>query len=310
MSTRRGKSSAGPPSPNPLFLTLNTNPDVPVYEIVQKTLKNGKIVPGRACEICGQVIAIGSKGSLHAFDTHKSACQLKNSRSTASRPAGLGDRARSLSAAPSTRSLSPLVIPSPSLSPSLPGTPASSPHSPILGSTQPPSNTTFDSGDHGSLTDLRVPLIAVNPPSDDVVSWPISLSASPSLQVIQTACIGMVVRWRPGTIWETYPFPSHSFVRHPWHILEVCPPEHLRLRSVDCTSTVSPGGFESTCHNCLRIPQSEAFQTVQKRAGGALPHTPHGLLSFRQLSTIPKKMKKLLDQARIKVLELSTKQVP
>ena len=142
----------------------------------------------------------------------------------------------------------------------------------------------------------------MNPPSDDLGSSSISLPLSPSSQALQTSCIGITVQWKPGTIWETYPFPSHSFVRHPWQILEVCPPGHLRLRSVDCTLMVSPGGFESSCHNCLRIPQSDAFQVIQKRAGGALPHTPHHLLSFQQLSIIPKKIKKMLDRARIKVL--------
>ena len=198
------------------------------------------------------------------------------------------------------------MIPSPSPMSSLPGSPTSPSHSPILSPVYSPPNITSDSQDYGALVNSRPPLIAVNPPSDDLVSLPDSFPLSPSSQAVRVPCIGVIVQWKPGTIWETYPFPSHSFVHHPWHILEVYPPGHVRLRSANCTLTVSTGGFKSTCHNCLPIPQSEAFQTIQKRAEGVLPHTPHHLLSFKQLSAIPKKMRKLLDQAHIKVLGLRT----
>ena len=295
MSARCGKSPALTPSPSPLYLTFDADPTTPAYETVQTTLANGKTTQGRVCDICGRIIPIGSKGSLHAFNTHKSACIRKNDP---------GERAGSLSAVPSTRSLSPLTIPNSSLAPSPSGSPASPSHSPIFGPTHPPFDIVSDPRDREFLTNAELPRIAVDPPSDDLGSLFVSLPLSPSSQASQTSCIGITVQWRPGTVWETYPFPSHSFVRHPWHILEVCPPEHLRLRSADCTSTVSLGSFESTCHNCLRIPQSEAFQTIQNRAEGALPHTPYHLLSFEQLSAIPKKMKKLLDCARIKVVTL------
>ena len=314
MSVHRGKSPAGPPSPTPLYLTFNADPTIPAYDTVQTTLANGKVTRGRACEICLRVIPIGSKGSLHAFNAHKSACEQKNGSSATSRPTGFGDRARSLSATRSATSLSPLMIPNSSLSPSLPGSPTSPPYSPILSPIHSPFDIVPASQDHQAFTESEPPLITVDPPSDDPgyppipppISPPVSRPISPPSQTPSAACVGVVVQWRPGTIWETYPFPSHSFVRYPWHILEVHPPEHLRLRSADCTSTVRAGGFGSVCHNCLRIPQCEAFQTIQNRAEGALPHTPHHFLTFRQLSHIPKKMKRLLDRARIKVLWLET----
>ena len=273
------------------------------------TLTNGKVTPGRACEICARVVAIGSRGSLHAFETHKSACERKNGSVATSRRTGFGDRAQSLSATRSATSLSPLMIPSSSLSPSLPGSPTSPPYSPIFSPIHSPFDIAPGSQDHQAFAGSSPPLITVDPPSDDRGPFPFSLPISPPSQTPSTVCVGVVVQWRPGTIWETYPFPSHSFVRHPWHILEVLPPEHLRLRSADCTSTVSAGGFGSVCHNCLRIPQCEEFQTIQKRAEGALPHTPHHYLTFKQLSHIPKKMKRLLDRARIKVLWPETTQM-
>ena len=298
MSTHNSKSSTGPPSPTPLYLTFNSDPSTPTYETVQVTLANGRTTQGRACEICGRVIVIGSKGSLHAFNTHKTACEQKRGSSGTPYSTKSGNRTRSLSVAPSMASLSPLMIPSPSLSPSLPGSPTSPLYSPILSPVNSPLYVASNSEDHGTPTDPGSPLITVNPPSDDPGPLHISLP-----QALPVTCTGITVQWTPGTIWETYPFASHSFVRHPWQILKVCPPGHLRLHSAHCTSMVSMGGFKSVCHDCLRIPKSEGFQTIQKRAEGASPHTPHRFLSFQQLSAIPKKMTRLLDQARIKVLK-------
>lgn len=311
MSARRGESSTRPPSvdpplTSPLYLTFNADLNTPPYETVPITLANGKPGRGRACEICGKIITIGSKGSLYAFDLHKTACQQKTDSLARNRLTNIGDRARSLSTAPSTMSLSPLMIPGPSPALSLSGSPTSLSQSPIFSPAHSPSDITSDY----DATDLEYsgpdpvpPVIAVNPPSDDQtpshsrLSLPLSEALSPS-------CTGVIVQWKPGTIWETYPFPSHSFVRHPWHILEVCPPDHLRLRSADCTSTVSPGGIGSVCHNCIRIPETKSYLAIQNRAESARPHTSYHLLSYQQLSTVSRRMKKALDLARIKVCKL------
>jgi len=125
MSAHSRKSSAGPQSPSPLYLTFDTDPSTPAYQTVPITLANGKTARGRVCEICGRTIAIGSKGSLHAFNMHKSACEQEKGSSATPYPTELGSRARSPSVAPSMMSLSPVAIPSPSLSPSLPGSPTS-----------------------------------------------------------------------------------------------------------------------------------------------------------------------------------------
>lgn len=197
MASHHGKSSTDPPSPSSMYLTFNANPTTPVYETAPMTLTNGKTTRGRACEICGRVTAVGSRGSLHAFNTHKSACERKRGSLVISHLTNPGDRARSLSAAPSSAMFLSLMIPSHSLTPSLPASPSNSP-------TFSPAYSLFDvafsSQDRGALTDSEPPRISVNPTSDDLVS--------PSV------CTGMTVRWRPGTIWETYQFPSHSFVRH------------------------------------------------------------------------------------------------
>jgi hypothetical protein len=110
------------------------------------TLANGKTTQGRACEICGRVIAIGARGSLYAFNTHKSACEQKRGSPVALYPTNLGDRTRSPSATPSTMSLSPLMIPGTSLAPSLPASPL---NSPIFSPIHSPFDTAFNSQDHG-----------------------------------------------------------------------------------------------------------------------------------------------------------------
>ena len=151
MSAHRGKSSTAPSSPNPLYLTFDADPDTPVYEVVRVTLANRKTTVGRACENCGRVIAIGSRGSLHAFETHKSACK---GPPTTSHPIKLGDRTRSMSATSPTMSLSPLMVPPPGLSQSLPGDPTSPPHSPLFGFIRSPFDITSpNSGDCGALAD-------------------------------------------------------------------------------------------------------------------------------------------------------------
>ena len=129
MSTHRRKSSTGPSSPGPLYLTFDVDPTAPAYKTVQTTLANGKTTQGRVCEICERVIPIGSKGSLHAFNTHKSVCERKNGSSTGYR---LEDRAGSVPAMRSTPSLSPLMIPSSTLAPSLSGSPTPLSNSPIF----------------------------------------------------------------------------------------------------------------------------------------------------------------------------------
>ena len=105
MSICCGESSTGPPSPgpppsSPLYLTFNADPATPSYETVPVTLSNGKPSKGRACELCGRVIPIGSKGSLHAFDTHKSSCAYKKCSITRPRHTSTMSHARSLSATP------------------------------------------------------------------------------------------------------------------------------------------------------------------------------------------------------------------
>jgi len=296
MSACSRNSSTGPPSPSPLYLTFDADPAAPAYKTVPITLANGKTAQARVCEICSRAIAIGSKGSLHAFNTHKSACEQKKGSSAAPYPPVFGSHTRSQSVTPSMTSLSPLAIPSPSLSPSLPGSPTSPLYSPAFSPTHSLFNIESDSEDRGAPAYPGTPLITVDPPSDGLGL----LTPLPHLPVL---CLGTTVQWTPGTIWETYPFASHAFVQHQWEILEIIPPRHLRLRSTRCTLTVSAGGFGSTCHSCLGILKSDGFQTIQKRAEGAPSHTPYRYLSFEQLYTIPKKMTKLLDQARIKVFD-------
>jgi len=317
MSSSQANPSNDPP-PGPHYSEFNADPSKLPYPIVPKPRRDGTMGQGRPCEICLKVIGLGQKGSLHSYHVHVESCRKKALKSAP----GPSSRARSLPVAPSmttsngshqSASLSPLIIEnrlyvSPSPSPS----PIHSPTSPLL-------SIFFDAASDGgtratpdstlmtpALLSLNTnPSISIYPPSDDPLSPVVAPDSPRSDQAPPIPCSGVSVRWTPGTIWETYPFPSHSFVKHPWDIIKFCPPSHLWLRSKGCTGAISAGGYGNVCHQCLWIPQCDAYKTIEKRAHDAPPHTPHHLLVFRQLSGIPKALRKMLNEARLKVIKMT-----
>ena len=269
MSSSHDNPSDGSPSRHHYFV-FNADPSASPYPVVPKLQRDGTMGLGRPCEICLNVIGLGAKGSLHSYNVHVEACRKKTLKSTSRLP----DRARSLPVAPSTTVssenhqspfLSPLIIEnhlhaSLSPSPSPTNSPANSPTSPLTslffdavsdGDTRPIPTSVQMTPALGS-TDMN-PSILINPPSDDPLS-PATAPCSPqSHQATPIPCSGVLVQWTPGTIWETYPFPSHSFVKHPWDIIEFRPPSHLFLRSKACTGVISAGGYGSVCHQCVWI---------------------------------------------------------
>ena len=296
--------SSGDPPPGPHYSEFNADPSVLPYPIVPKPRRDGTMGQGRPCEICTKVIGLGQNGSLYSYNVHVEACRKK--------PPGLLHRARSLSVAPSpttssrshrSASLSPLIVEKHlHVSPS-PGTsPTHSPTSPLLSNFF---DAASDSGTRATPDSIQItnPSISISPASDDPPSPAVSPDSPESNLAPSVLCSGVSVRWNPGTIWETYPFPSHSFVKHPWDIIKFCPPSHLQLRSKGCTGFTSAGGYGNICHQCLWIPQCDAYKTIEKRAQEAPPHTPYHLLVFRQLSVIPKTLRKMLNEARLKVIK-------
>lgn len=180
--------------------------------------------------------------------------------------------------------------------------------------TSPLPSTFFDSDRHLS-TPVHLasalplvtanPTISINTPFDDPTSSTIIPRSTQPYRPAPTVCSGISVQWTPGTIWETYPFPSHSFVNHPWEIIEFRAPSHLWLRSKDCVGTIGASARGTICHECLWIPQCDAYKTIEKRAHSAPPHTPHHLLAFHQLSSIPKTLRKMLNESRLKVYKIT-----
>ena len=311
-SPHTNPSSRSPLAPS--YSVFDADPSAVPYPTVPKIRRDGKMGLGRVCEICSNVIGLGTNGALHPYNTHVLSCRNKH-RKYISRPSG---QATSPVPAPSTTAASSRSDRSPSLSPLVIGGHLHASLSPDLSpSNSPTSPLTSAFFDVGSDVDIRLPspvqsiaahtnpLISINPPSDDTPSSTMILHSPQSHQAAPNACTGVLVQWTPGTIWETYPFPSHSFVEHPWDIIEFCPPSHLYLRSKACTGAISAGGYDSICHQCLWIPSCDAYKTIQKRAHNAPPHTPHHLLAFHQLSGIPKTLRKMLNEARLKVTEIS-----
>lgn len=314
MSSGQANLSNSSPA-GPHYSSFNADPSVAPYTIVPKTRRDGTTGQGRVCEICTKIIGLGANGSLYPFNSHVEACRKKHSMATAKKL----DRARSLPVSLATTttvvpsgihqststSLSPLLIAehiSGFLSPS-----PSSTHSPDSPLQLDYSGSGLD-GDTPSIPSIPVPFfhdtnpaILINPPSDDLPTPTMALYSPRSHQIPPVTCSGVLVQWTPGTIWETYPFPSHSFVKHPWDIIEFRPPSFLCLRSKACTGVVSAGGHRDICHHCLSVPQCDAYRTIEKRAHSAPPHTSYRLLAFHQLAAIPKTLRKMLDSARLKV---------
>ena len=97
-------------------------------------------------------------------------------------------------------------------------------------------------------------------------------------------CLGVAVKWEPGTIWDSYPFHQHENRFFPWRPVGVMNDEWLRLRSDTCSRRTS--NENSVCKECSIIPHHEKFRKAVDRAtsdsvlGGNIPWQ---FLSRRQL---------------------------
>ena len=317
MSSRRTDPSSRS-SPGIHHSVFNADPSAVPYPIVPKVFRDGTVGSGRPCEICQKVIRLGANGSLHPYNLHIESCQRKQYKPTS----GSSEQAMLLSVIPSTAasssrrhrspSLSPLLIQRP-LHPSLSPTP-----SPTNSPTYPLTSSFFDArldvNTHLSASIQSIsaansigtnPAISINPPSDGLPSPSILLYSPQPHEVEPVPCSGVLVKWTPGTIWETYPFPSHTYADHPWDIIDFRSSGHLCLHSKDCARVVDLSGHGSVCSLCLWIPQCKAFKAIESRANYAPPHTPYHLLGFHQLSGIPVLLRKKLNEACLKVIKMT-----
>jgi len=64
-------------------------------------------------------------------------------------------------------------------------------------------------------------------------------------------CTGVLVKWQPGSVWDTYPYQQHEVQKLPWEPIGFENKEWLRLRSIKCAIYLnSCSETEQNTHVC------------------------------------------------------------
>ncbi|KAI0753375.1 hypothetical protein C8Q80DRAFT_1096770 [Daedaleopsis nitida] len=119
-------------------------------------------------------------------------------------------------------------------------------------------------------------------------------------------CPGVLVEWKPGSVWSTYPYHRHLSHDFPWQPIGVENEQWLRIRSDECARVLADGAL--VCPECKSVPQSARFATVVDRATKAPLNTQHWMLTYAQLHGALKKRKlstlrkKINDHQRLTML--------
>ncbi|KAH9922494.1 uncharacterized protein B0H18DRAFT_1212572 [Fomitopsis serialis] len=102
------------------------------------------------------------------------------------------------------------------------------------------------------------------------------------------ACKGVLIQWKAGSVWDTYPYHQHALREYPWEPVSIENGEWFRLRAKDCArSTISKDGC---CTACQMIPASERYRKFLDRAISASDYTPWEYLNYRQIVALCKKI--------------------
>ncbi|KDQ49985.1 hypothetical protein JAAARDRAFT_200329 [Jaapia argillacea MUCL 33604] len=119
-------------------------------------------------------------------------------------------------------------------------------------------------------------------------------------------CTDISVEWRPGSLWDLYPFQNHAYSTYGWEPVSIKNDHWIRLRSIKCLRQISTSGTKS-CLCCAVIPSTVAFRTVVQRAEEALAHTVYKYLSSRQLLVVLRRVAEQYRMESLRVLNLSQK---
>jgi hypothetical protein len=121
-------------------------------------------------------------------------------------------------------------------------------------------------------------------------------------QLLAPKCLGVIVEWQPGSIWNTYPYHQHAEWVMDWSPIGIEDNGSLRLRSKTCSINLDAKHMPTlTCASCQYIPNSVKFKKFMTRAVEAQERTPWAYLNFQQLSN---RMHKLTDQNRLLKLKV------
>lgn len=120
-----------------------------------------------------------------------------------------------------------------------------------------------------------------------------------------TLCKGVLIEWKAGSVWDSYPFQIHPYKTYGWEPIAVENDNWIRLRSLNCTTHVQTPA--ASCASCLSIMSGKPFRAVVKRAEHAPAHTPWKYLTTQQLVNLLRKMSARQRRDSLKMLNLARK---
>lgn len=95
-------------------------------------------------------------------------------------------------------------------------------------------------------------------------------------------CIGILVQWTPGLVWDTYPYQLHSVSSVDWEPIGfIKDAQQLRLHADACLDETD--SVDLTCIHCSALLYTTKFWNFVDHAHDALEHTNWKYLNSQQL---------------------------
>lgn len=124
------------------------------------------------------------------------------------------------------------------------------------------------------------------------------------LEFKEIPCSGLIVQWKPGSIWSTYPYHQHAVKAMDWIPTAFNPDENeIVLRSIRCIEKVTKNTvFDfKACPECRSIEYSSDFKNFLGQAIEASKCTPWDYLTFVQVKELLAVMTKEIHKLHVKI---------
>lgn len=118
-------------------------------------------------------------------------------------------------------------------------------------------------------------------------------------------CRGVLVEWKAGSVWDTYPYHQHAYRKYPWEPIGIENGNWFRLRATSCARSAVSAANDSPnicCSACQNIPTSDRYRKFLSRASSASDHTPWEYLNHRQLVAVCRTVVSENRKLRLKVM--------
>lgn len=247
----------------------------------------------KLCSKCDEWVGIGQNQNLYSFFIHLDGERCR--RNARLKAQVQTEEAPQLSVIPMTMTGS--------LSDQCPHSPSHTSPQPIF--PYPVVQTTIASPVLPPLSPLPPLNFAEHTASDTMVVDSFQVAASPPASVA-LPCYGARVKWECGNTSKTYPFQYHDTGYPTWSVSTQRPPDTdtVYLRSFSCTLFHNP--LTEACFECLKIPSSDKFQSLARKAlNYPAPTVPWNYLTWDQLRQRLKDRTNECRQYRKKVKYLS-----